>query len=195
MVTWILCAAAIWMASPPAAEVSQRPAVVLVFLDAPEAGAVERLSTMLALIPQIRLLPRSAFPEDRQEAVRKAISGVAPYPDPVARAVLEKHIQAAGAVAGVIVAGNRIHLQHAKTHHGPYAMPGPSGKLPDPLVERLCSLSQRERGIETKQPATREPFYRNWLFWTGVGIIAGTMVAVSILSQDTREVEVEVINR
>lgn len=195
MLTWILCAAVMWSAAPEKTAPEPVPAsVVLVVLDAPAPGVSVRLATMLGLIPQIRLLPPTAFPEERQDAIRKTLAGVAPYPDPLARVVLKKHLGALKASA-VVLAGGRLYLQTAAgAYQGPFLLPGPGGKLPDALVERLCSLSALS-AVASASGQPREPFYRNWLFWTGVGLIVGAMVTVSVLSRDAQDVEVEVFHR
>lgn len=184
------------MWSLPPIQPGPKPVVALVFLDTPAFGVSERLSTMLALIPKVRLLPSSAFPEDRQDAIRKVVAGIAPYPDPLAKSVLKKHLDAIGADGAVIVAAGQLYIQ-TKTglHEGPFSLPGLRGKLPDMLVEKLCALAVSSgTNTHSSHPRQTKPFYRNWLFWTGVGLIVGAIATVSFVSRDSQEVEVEVFH-
>lgn len=191
MIAWILLTFA--LAGAPVPEPGALPAAAILVLEAPPPGVVERLATMLAISPQVRLLPASVFPEDRQEAVRKTITDVAPYPDPLARSILDKHLASIQGQMWVVIVKEKMYIQRAGGHvDGPFPLPGPTGKLPEAFVEKLSVAAPP---VKSRPSASPGPFYRNWLFWTGVGVIAGVMVAVAVVSQDPREVEVEVFHR
>jgi len=170
-----------------------KPAVALINLDHPDEGTIARVRTMLALQPAIRLLSDGEFTPEQQAALKSTLKAVAAYPDPLVRAVLEKHRQHLKIDRWVILTTGGLFIQGpGDASAGPFAVPGPKGQL----SENFLLLLQKSRSPQLRsKDAVREPFYRNWLFWTGVGVIVGGLTAMSLLASEPTDVEVHVFHR
>jgi hypothetical protein len=178
--------------SVPAAP-EARPTVALINLDHPGAGEIARVQTMLALQPAIRLLPDTEFTPEQQASLRSTLQAVAAYPDALVRAVLEKHRVHMKIDRWVILTTRGLYVQGPQeAFFGPFAVPGPRGRL----SEAFLLLLQKPQPPSRRPSATvQAPFYRNWLFWTGVGVIVGGLTAMSLLAQEPTDVEVHVFRR
>ncbi len=190
MTSWLfLC---LMFVSQPSAE--PRPSVALLPLEVGDAGALERIRTMLQLHPGLRLVSPGELPEGRLTALRSTLQAVGEYPDPLVRAVLEKHRFQLRLDRWVVLTARGLFVQGPRdVFAGPFPVPGPRGQL----AEELVLLLQRPDSVRTRPGvgAAPPPFYRNWLFWTGVGVIVGGLTAMSLLSRDPTDVEVHVLHR
>jgi len=190
MTSWLfLC---LLFVSQPAAE--PLPAVALLPLEVGDAGALERVRTMLQLHPGLRLVPPGELPDGRLAALRSTLQAVGEYPDPLVRAVLEKHRHQLRLDRWVVLTTRGLFVQGPRdVFAGPFPVPGPRGQL----AEGLLLLLQRPDPVRSRPVSgtLSPPFYRNWLFWTGVGVIVGGLTAMSLLSQDPTDVEIHVFHR
>ncbi len=174
-------------------EADPKPAVALINLDHPDTGAFARLQTMLQLHPGLRLLSAAEFTPEQQASLRSTLRAVGAYPDPLVRAVLEKHRVHLKIDRWVILTSGGLYVQGpGAVFSGRFAVPGPKAQLSEPFLLLLQKPRASDRGRTTGSAA---PFYRNWLFWTGVGVIVGGLAAMSLLSQQPTDVEVHVFNR
>ncbi len=179
--------------SAPAAP-APKPRVALLVLDTADAGAVARVETILRLMPEVHFLSEAEFPAERHGALRTTLKTVAEYPDPLVRAVIEKQRLSLRLDRWVILTGRGLFVQEAgEQAHGPYPVPGPRGAG---LSEGFLDKVQRSvTPVSRPAAVVTPPFYRNWLFWTGVGVIVGGLAAMSLISRDPGEVEVHVFHR
>ena len=170
-----------------------QPRVALLVLDTKDPGAVARVETILRLMPEIRFLTEAEFPAERHAALRTTLQTVAEYPDPLVRAVIEKQRLSLKLDRWVILTSRGLFVQDAgEQPQGPYPVPGPRGQG---LSESFLGLVQKPISPPPRPAAVvTPPFYRNWLFWTGVGVIVGGLAAMSLLSRDPGEVEVHVFH-
>jgi len=170
-----------------------KPAVALINLDHPDAGAFTRVQTMLQLHPGLRLLSLAEFTPEQQAALKSTLRAVGAYPDPLVRAVLEKHRVHLKIDRWVILTTGGLYVQGSSAAFpGPFVVPGPRGQLGE---EFLLLLQKPQPPVRLRPVVSAEPFYRNWLFWTGVGVIVGGLAAMSLLAQEPTDVEVHVFHR
>jgi len=170
-----------------------KPTVALINLDHPGAGEFARVQTMLALQPAIRLLPETEFTPEQQASLKSTLQAVAAYPDALVRAVLEKHRVHMKIDRWVILTARGLYVQGPReAFTGPFVVPGPRGRLSETF---LMLLQKPQPAAQPPSTSAQSPFYRNWLFWTGVGVIVGGLTAMSLLAQEPTDVEVHVFRR
>jgi hypothetical protein len=148
---------------------------------------------MLALQPSIRLRSEAEFTPVQQDALKSTLLAVAAYPDPLVRAVLEKHRVHMKLDRWVILTTRGMYVQGPmEAFSGPFPLPGPKGQLSEAF---LLLLQKPQAPAKRPTGTSPAPFYRNWLFWTGVGVIVGGLTVMSLLSQEPSDVEVHVFHR
>ncbi len=169
-----------------------RPIVTLLSLDHPDAGAFLRIHTLLHVDPRIRLLPENEFTPEKQQAVRSTLSALTPFPDALVVAVLEKqrvHLKVDRLV--ILTAAGLYILDGSGQPRGPFPVPRPRDTLSESFLSALGFPTKPEKAAK---PAST-PLYRNWLFWTGMGIIVAGVVVMTALAQEPNHVEIHVIHR
>ncbi|MBU1243108.1 hypothetical protein KKD52_07810 [Myxococcota bacterium] len=177
--------------TPPTPE--PMPTVALINLDHPGAGEFARVQTMLALQPAVRLLSETEFTPEQQASLKSTLQAVAAYPDPLVRAVLEKHRVHLKIDRWVILTARGLYVQGpGEAFSGPFAVPGPKGRLSEAF---LLLLQKPQPPARRSSTGAQAPFYRNWLFWTGVGVIVGGLTVMSLLAQEPTDVDVHVFRR
>ncbi|MBU1239550.1 hypothetical protein KKF84_05780, partial [Myxococcota bacterium] len=173
----------------PAAQPSQ-PVVTFLNVDCADKGAVERLHTSLAVMPTITLATVGNFPDKEKLSVATTLKSLGRFPTSLGLALIRKQLSRRSITAMVVLTTQGLYMVTRHSLKGPWKIPGPREALPQTLVERLTKSNHKP---PVKRPAAAEvPWWKNWVFWTGVAVITGSILAFSLLTQDPESVDVHV---
>ncbi len=167
-----------------------QPKVSLLILHKGHPKSVERTRTALAVLPTITLTLERTFPEAHKTSIATTLNSLGRFPSRLGLGILRKQLQKRGIDALVVAAVRGLYLVTKETIRGPYGFPGPKQTL-DPALLQALSYSNRHpsRVRKKRRPVS---WWKNWIFWTGVALVTGGVVALSIISQQPETVEIHV---
>ncbi len=173
------------------APTATQPVTTLLNIDCADQGAVERVHTALAVLPTVSLATVGSFPDAEKKSVAATLKTLGRFPTKLGLALIRKQLRRRNITTAVVLSQKSIYVVTTGLLRGPWAIPGPRAALSVDLVEFLSSpfpKKSRTRAVATAQV----PWWKNWIFWTGVVVITGSIVAFSLLTQDPDSVDVHV---
>lgn len=148
-----------------------------------------KLITQVNLLSNLNLANPAKFPKSDKNSLRKTLATLPDFPAKLARNILEKQLTNRKIEALLLLLSNKkIYLLTAKSLHGPFSYLPKKKSLPMVLVKQLKNLNKSKLQKAKKM----KPWYKSWLFWTGLTVISGTIAIITYANQEPDTVNINI---
>ncbi|MDA3863908.1 MAG: hypothetical protein PF689_08590 [Deltaproteobacteria bacterium] len=148
----------------------------------------QKLITQINLLPNLNLASPAKFPKSDKSSIRKTLATLPDFPAKLARNILEKQLTNRKLEALLLLAHKKIYLLTGKALHGPFAYLPKNKSLPTALLTQLQKLNKNKLQKAKKM----KPWYKSWLFWTGLTVISGTIAIITYANQEPDTVNIHI---
>jgi hypothetical protein len=147
----------------------------------------EHVRTSINLIPNVSLVTNSVFKKNEMLSLVTTLSTLPPFPAKLTGGVLRRQIKNKKVDGLILITKKGIYIINSKNSFGPYQIPKPSKAL---SIKFISKLQKPSLILRNKKSSKKISWWKNWIFWAGVGVITTTVIIFSLTSQEPDTIEV-----
>jgi hypothetical protein len=167
------------------------PKISVINLSLSDKGSVARINTSIAVLPTIVLSTQGEFSDKKKKSLVSILKTLGKFPSTLATGILKKQLVEKKLNKIVVLTSSGIYLVSSHGVKGPWKIPGVRSALPIEFMRKLNNLnSAKTKKGSGKSKIKHVAWWKNWIFWTGVTIITGSILTFSMLNQEPDRVEI-----
>ncbi|MBN2723497.1 MAG: hypothetical protein JXR95_05435 [Deltaproteobacteria bacterium] len=166
------------------------PVIETINIDMKDSGAAERTVVGLRVLTTVTTGGEAVFPEKEKKALETTLKSCCSFPGKLAESLIRKQLHNRRLDWLVILTGKGIFVVGKKTIHGPFQPPAPRGALNVSLTDIFLKKNQAPVKRENKDKYEKTPWWKNWIFWTGVVAITSGVIVFSVINQTDDNIDV-----